>query len=356
MMLQGSCSIEITAASLPRGASDRRFLRFAFGLYMFGRRGRGSNSSRNRVRQSIHPLPLLAADFQLFVLGYSTLDRARMRNAPLDSMHGLLPLLDAVLLGRHRLGGVSGGRNSRDLVGSGDDVGLVAGSSGEVVSGLDGSADVLDRSDGEVGTLLGGHGLLLRCGGSARLLENRVGLVKGSGRGSGVLDGRSRGGVLGGRCGGVVLLNGSAGELLSGLLADVSLVDGGLLGAIKLLLGQADVLRGDGAGSFHGLVGVLGGDFAELLSLLVGDLSGVVEVGVDELLVGDVDQRSEVDDAGGDEEQAPLGSDLDEEVADQSSEESLENVSVRNMEFRKMRNLQQWWPRRSQRRECAGTQ
>jgi hypothetical protein len=262
-------------------------------------------------------------------------------------MQRLLLLLDAVLLDRHRLGAVSGGRNSRDLVGSGDDVRLVAGSSGEVVSGLDGSADVLDGSDGEVGTFLGGHGLLLRCGGSGGLLENRVGLVKCSGR---------RSGVLGGRCRGVVLLNGSAGELLSGLLADVSLVDGGLLGAIKLLLSQADVLRGDGAGSFHGLIGVLGGDFAELLSLLVGDLSGVVEVSINELLVGNVDQRSEVDDAGGDEEQAPLGSDLDKEVADQGSEESLKSVSVVDMEIRKMRNLQQWWPRHSQRRGCAGTQ
>jgi hypothetical protein len=270
-----------------------------------------------------------------------------MRNAPLDSMQRLLLLLDAVLLGRDRLGTVSGGRDSGDLVGSRDDVRLVAGSGGEVVSGLDRSADVLDGSDGEVRTLLGGHGLLLRRGGSARLLENRVGLVKGSGRGSG---------VLGGGCRGVALLNGSAGDLVGGLLADVSLVDGGLLGATDVLLSQADVLRGYGAGSFHGLVGVLGGDLTELLGLLVGDLSGVVEVSVDELPVGDVDQRSEVDDAGGDEEQAPFGSDLDEEVADQSSEESLENVSVLNIEIRKLRDLQQWWPRHSRRREYAGTQ
>jgi hypothetical protein len=298
-------------------------------LYRFARRRRSSSNgnSRSRARKGIHSLPLLAADFQLFVLRYSTLDLAWMRDAPLDSMQGLLLLLNAVLLGRDGRGTVSGGRDSGNLVGSRDDVRLVAGSSGEVVGGLNGSADVLDGSDGEVRTLLGGHGLLLRRGGSARLLENRVGLVKGSGRGSG---------VLGGGCRGVALLNGSAGDLVGGLLANVSLVDSGLLGAIKLLLSQADVLRGDGAGSFHGLVGVLGGDFAELLSLLVGDLSGVVEVSINELLVGNVDQRSEVDDAGGDEEQAPLGSDLDEEVADQSSEESLEDVSVPDFGIRKI--------------------
>ena len=37
---------------------------------------------------------------------------------------------------------------------------------------------------------------------------------------------------------------------------------------------------------------------------------------VNEILVLDVDQRSEVDNKGGEEKQAPLGSDLDEEVAD----------------------------------------
>jgi hypothetical protein len=256
-----------------------------------------------------------------------------MRDAPLDGMQGLLLLLDAVLVGGDRLGGVNGS--------SGRDLRLVAGSSREIGrandgSRLDGRVDVLDGSDGEVGTLLGGHGLLLRGGGSARLLENRVGLLKGSGRGSGVL-----GGGCGG-CRGVALLNGSAGNLIGGLLADVSLVDDGLLGASDVLRSQVDVLGGCGAGSFHGLVGVLGGDFAELLGLLVGDLSGVVEVSVNELLVGDVDQRSEVDDAGGDKEQAPLGSDLDEEEANKSSEESLDIVSVLKTLIEEILYSQQW--------------
>jgi hypothetical protein len=51
-------------------------------------------------------------------------------------------------------------------------------------------------------------------------------------------------------------------------------------------------------------------------------------VGVDKLLVGNINQGSKVDDAGRDKEQAPLGSDLDEEVTDESGEERLKNVSA----------------------------
>ena len=279
-------------------------------------------------------LPLLAADLQLFALNYSMLDLARRCAAPLDSVEGLLLLVDAVNLS------VDGGRGGRDLVVKR----LVAGGSREISgsnnrSRLGGRADVLDRSDGEIGAAVGGNRLLVRGNG-------RAGLINGSGRGSGILR----------RGGGVVLLNGSTGELRGGVLADVALVDGGLLGAPNVLLSEANVLRGRLAGSLHSLVGVLGGDFAELLGLLVGNLGGIVEVRVDELLVGYVDQRSEVDDAGRDEDKAPLGSDLDKEVADESSEESLEDVSMLESIFWQMLNLQQWWPRRSQQRECAGTQ
>lgn len=257
-----------------------------------------------------------------------------MRDAPLDSMQGLLLLLDAVSLSGDRDGSVNGGRDSGDLVRRGDDVRLVAGSSGEVSRANDGSrldrrADVLDGSDGVLGTAVGNDGRagllddgrdgLLSGDGRAGGIEERAGLLHGSGSGSGV---KSR------RGGGVALLNGSTGSLVGGLLADVSLVDGSLLGTSDVFLSEADVLRGCGAGSFHGLVGVLGRNFTELLGLLVGDLSGVVEVSVNQLLVGDVDQRSKVDDAGGNEEQAPLGGDLDEEVADEGGEESLEIVSV----------------------------
>ena len=194
---------------------------------------------------------------------------------------------------------------------------------------------------------MGGDGLLVGSDRSAGLLEGRAGLLNRGGRGSVILDGRGRG---------VALLNGSTRELLGGVLADVALVDGGLLGATNVFLSEAHVLRGRLAGSLHGLVGVLGGDFTELLGLLVGDLGGVVKVRVNELLVGNVDQRSEVDNAGGDEKQAPLGSDLDEEVADDGSEGGLQIVSMLEIFSWRMFDLQQWWPRHSRRRECAGTQ
>jgi hypothetical protein len=54
---------------------------------------------------------------------------------------------------------------------------------------------------------------------------------------------------------------------------------------------------------------------------------------VNEVLVLDVDQRSEVDGKGGQKQQAPLGSDLDEEVADESGEESLK-TSVKRTELK----------------------
>jgi hypothetical protein len=310
------------------------------------------------IRKRVKFLPALAVDLRLFALSCSMLDFAGSRaTAPLDGGNGLLLLLDAVLLSgesrglvRVGRGGGSGSRCGRELVSAvvgGRDlvretVGLVLGSSREVGVSNDRSrlgrrADVVDRSNGEVRAAVGGGGLLVGGDGRARLL------------------GRSGGGVLG-RGGGVVLLNGSTWELLGGGLADVALVDGGLLGTTNVFLSEAHVLRGRLAGSLHGLVGVLGGDFAELLGLLVGDLGGVVEVGVNELLVGDVDQRSEVDDAGGNEKKAPLGSDLDEEVADDGSEGGLKIVSVLGVISCQMLDLQQWWPRRSRRRGCAGTQ
>lgn len=161
-------------------------------------------------------LPPLAPDSQLFVLGLSAFDFSGKRAAPLNGVQRLLLLLNAV--DRGSLGGGSGHRV--DGVRLSDDVRLVAGRRREVVSGLgrgrsggglersrggldwsggvlDGSGSVLDRSDGRAG-------LLSRSGGS----------------------------------GSVVLLDGSARCLLGGLLADVTLVDGALLGSSNVLLGH----------------------------------------------------------------------------------------------------------------------
>lgn len=176
---------------------------------------------------------------------------------------------------------------------------------------------------GSVG-LGGGRGREVSLLGAGRLLDDRgAGLL--SRRRLGGLLNRSGGsaGLLGGGSIGVALLNGRAGGLLGSLLAHVALVHSGLLGTTHVLLGHGNVLRSSGGGGLESLVGVLSGNLAELRGLLVGELGGVVEVAVDQFLVLDVDQRSEVDDAGGEEQETPLGSDLDEEVADEGGEESL---------------------------------
>jgi len=69
---------------------------------------------------------------------------------------------------------------------------------------------------------------------------------------------------------------------------------------------------------------VVGGEVTDLLRLLGDDLAGVVDVVVDEVLVGDVDERGEVDDSGEDEGESPGWRDLDEEVGQERSEEGLE--------------------------------
>ena len=128
-------------------------------------------------------------------------------------MQRLLLLLDTV--SADALG--CGSRHRVNVVGLSDDVRLVAGRRREVVGrlgelgrgGLDGSRGVLNR----------GRGVL---DGSGRVLDGSAGSA-------GLLDRSGRG---------VVLLNGSAGNLLGGLLADVSLVDGGLLGTSNVLLGH----------------------------------------------------------------------------------------------------------------------
>ena len=129
-------------------------------------------------------------------------------------MQRLLLLLDTVSAG----GLGCGGRNRVDGVGRSDNVRLVAGRGREVVGrlgelggggGLDWSRGVLNRGRG--------------------VLDGSGGVLDGSGGSAGLLDGSRRG---------VVLLNGSTRNLLGGLLADVVLVDGGLLGASNVLLGH----------------------------------------------------------------------------------------------------------------------
>lgn len=48
----------------------------------------------------------------------------------------------------------------------------------------------------------------------------------------------------------------------------------------------------------HGLAGVLRRDVTQLLGLIIDELGGVVQVFINEILVGDVDKRDKVDECG----------------------------------------------------------
>lgn len=267
----------------------------------------------------MHHFPLLTPDFEFLLLRAfpaSFCFQWSRTAAPLKGVQGLLLLLDAVSLN----GGGDGGSGLRATNDVGLGNGLVSRRGGEVGGGGSG--------DGGAGLLCDGRGGLLGRGGRSGGVDER-GCRLLNNRGSGLLGGSGgSGGVKLERGSGVVLLDGSTGSLVGGLLADVALVHGRLLGTTHVLLGHGDVLGSGGRGGLEGLVGVLGGDLAELLSLLVGDVGGVVKLGVNHILVLDVDQGSEVEDDGGEESQAPQGSDLDEEVANESGEEGLGDVSM----------------------------
>lgn len=61
----------------------------------------------------------------------------------------------------------------------------------------------------------------------------------------------------------------------------------------------------------------------DLLSLLVGDVVTLLDLSVNDLLVLDVDERTEEGDHGGDQGQTPERNELDQEVREEGSEESL---------------------------------
>lgn len=107
------------------------------------------------------------------------------------------------------------------------------------------------------------------------------------------------------------------------LLAHDTLVHGRLLALPNQILRLGRVVLEGALAQLDGLVGVLRSELTDLLRLLADDLGGVVQVGVNELLVGDVDERGEVGDGGEEESKAPGGSDLDEEVRDEGGEEGL---------------------------------
>jgi len=68
---------------------------------------------------------------------------------------------------------------------------------------------------------------------------------------------------------------------------------------------------------------MLVGKALDLLSLLVGNVVALLQLGVDDVLVLDVDQRAEEGDDGRDQGQAPERDKLDQEVGQEGCEEGL---------------------------------
>lgn len=108
---------------------------------------------------------------------------------------------------------------------------------------------------------------------------------------------------------------------------------GGEIGRLegRLLLGGLDERLGLGGVIAHVLLGHLGsllcvllGDGAELGRLGIDHVAGMLELRVDELLVGGVDEGREEDDGSGEHGQAPVGDDLDEVVRREGGQRGLE--------------------------------
>jgi len=90
------------------------------------------------------------------------------------------------------------------------------------------------------------------------------------------------------------------------------------LGLSHQFLSLSRVLADGALDNLGSVASMLGCEVAELTSLLVDDVAGVVEVVVDKLLVLDVKQRSEEEDGGKYESDSPRWSEFDEEVGEES--------------------------------------
>ena len=67
----------------------------------------------------------------------------------------------------------------------------------------------------------------------------------------------------------------------------------------------------------------MAGELLDLFGLLVDDGGDIVQVGIDELLVGLVDERRDKQDGSREEAEAPEWDNLDQVVGDEGSEEGL---------------------------------
>lgn len=177
-----------------------------------------------------------------------------------------------------------------------------------------------------IGCLGSNHGLLV---GDNRLAGNlRNCSIDSSRLGDLLLEGR-RGGDLRSRLRLDGVLSGRRGEL--GLLDDRSSGLGGLLNllartmvASEEVMDLAAVVAGVLLANGRNLLHLLRGNISNLGGLRVDELGGVVELLINKLLVGGVNQRNKENDSGANNSKAPVGNELDEVVGNESSDKGLD--------------------------------
>lgn len=78
---------------------------------------------------------------------------------------------------------------------------------------------------------------------------------------------------------------------------------------------------------------MLAGNGADLFGLLLSNSGSLVDLLVNELLVGLVDERCEEEDGCADQGETPEWNDLDQVVGDERGKESLESLASENQEI-----------------------
>lgn len=180
-----------------------------------------------------------------------------------------------------------------------------------------------------IGCLGSNHGLLV---GDNRLAGNLGNFSIDSSRLGDLLLESCGGGNLGSRLRLDGVLSRRRGEL--GLLDDRGSGLGGLLNllartmvASEEVMDLAAVVAGVLLANGRNLLHLLRGNISDLSGLRVDELRGVVELLINKLLVGGVNQRNKENDSGANNSKAPVGNELDKVVRNEGSDKSL-RISV----------------------------
>ena len=110
------------------------------------------------------------------------------------------------------------------------------------------------------------------------------------------------------------------------------------MGALDQGLGLGGVLASILLGDLGGMLGVLLGDGAQLGRLGGDEVLGVLELGVDGLLVLEVDERAEEGDGRREKGEEPIGEELDEEVGDKGGDGGLVLLALISSVKKKKKN------------------